>query len=551
MALDLNKYLDFLAPEPRYAGRLQNLGLIGPDDLEKARQQSLFQGLLGAGLTYLAMPKNQNYGTIAPYAARAGLAGLKAMQGPMDKLTEEALFNQKLDDYKFTLDQRKREEKARDLQSQLFTPTQTTTTIPQSNQLGTSAPIDASNPSGVMIAPNFRVPEKVTKTQYDLNQDVLTKLAGLDMNRAGQALSYQKGLTEIENEKLARQSIDAFVEKYPQFEYIQNQPTSDAMAFIRQATGPSASKIINDRYSYNVITNELKDLGISDELTADKGTFQKSGVAVNPINGDSYVINYDTRKAKEFVKIGGKDVPFEELRFDGKKPLRRNVGDLNVGQLNGGDMIKLTSNLIQQEESLKNLSQFMENNQLVKETGLPKYLDLIARDMKMLLNKGFTPKEVVQSINEGKFQQLIGQNRLAVVGSGTMTEFDAQRVILALGGDPASIVRNPQVAKKLLSDLLRSSYRQYQQLKSNYDIQLVSGNQVYGEKQNFNFSKSQIDSMSPNVALELGLRKFNEMTNTQIVELYLYDRQIFNQQMLSDDLSPEERARIAKIIMPK
>ena len=71
MAIDLSKILNYVAPAPMYVGKLKDVGLITDKDLATARNQSMIQGLLSAGLTYLAQPKNQGYGSMIPYAARS------------------------------------------------------------------------------------------------------------------------------------------------------------------------------------------------------------------------------------------------------------------------------------------------------------------------------------------------------------------------------------------------------------------------------------------------------------------------------------------------
>lgn len=107
MAIDLNKYLDYIVPQPGYIGKLEQAGLLTADDLAKARKQSLIQGLLGAGLSYLAQPKNQGYGSFVPYAAKAAQTGLQFAASPYDKLKEEAMMKQKLDAYKNEQDAKK------------------------------------------------------------------------------------------------------------------------------------------------------------------------------------------------------------------------------------------------------------------------------------------------------------------------------------------------------------------------------------------------------------------------------------------------------------
>ena len=84
--------------------KMYDMGLLGDTDyktmLEKANKQSIFQGLLSSGLAYAAQPKNQGYGSIFPYLAKAGLAGVQAAQSPYDQMGQDAMMNQKLQEMK-------------------------------------------------------------------------------------------------------------------------------------------------------------------------------------------------------------------------------------------------------------------------------------------------------------------------------------------------------------------------------------------------------------------------------------------------------------------
>lgn len=75
--------------------KMLDMGLLGNQSyqemIDKADKQSIFQGLLNTGLAYAAQPKTGNYGTIFPYLAKAGLAGMKAAQTPYDNLTKDAM----------------------------------------------------------------------------------------------------------------------------------------------------------------------------------------------------------------------------------------------------------------------------------------------------------------------------------------------------------------------------------------------------------------------------------------------------------------------------
>lgn len=69
----------------------QNDGSNFQDFTRKANRQSNVQGLLTGVLSYLAQPKNQNFGSALPYFARAGLQGVQAAGSSMDRYEQDAM----------------------------------------------------------------------------------------------------------------------------------------------------------------------------------------------------------------------------------------------------------------------------------------------------------------------------------------------------------------------------------------------------------------------------------------------------------------------------
>ena len=60
-------------------------GILTKDQQDKLRNQSILQGLLGAGATYLATPKNLNAGSALPYLGKAFLGGMQQSQNVYDQ----------------------------------------------------------------------------------------------------------------------------------------------------------------------------------------------------------------------------------------------------------------------------------------------------------------------------------------------------------------------------------------------------------------------------------------------------------------------------------
>ena len=190
--LNLDKILNYINPEPRYAGKLEKLGLLEEGDLEAARNQSIFQGLLGAGLGYLAQPKNQGYGSIFPYVAKAGMQGLQASKAPYEQLTKDALMNQKL----------KEVEKQNDIENILSKGLYTETTTGGQERPYKPITKQVMSPTGLIdekVAPDFTsIKTTPEKTTYEFNlgaiQD-LVKRGGL--TEASALMNIEKARKEM------------------------------------------------------------------------------------------------------------------------------------------------------------------------------------------------------------------------------------------------------------------------------------------------------------------------------------------------------------------
>jgi hypothetical protein len=58
---------------------------------------------------------------------------------------------------------------------------------------------------------------------------------------------------------------------------------------------------------------------------------------------------------------------------------------------------------------------------------------------------------------------LLGLLRTEILGPGVLTEFDAQRIIDALGGDITSIFNNPEIVRQAVYDIAMDKMNKYEQ----------------------------------------------------------------------------------------
>ena len=192
--------------------KMAEMGLLGDanyeDMLAKANKQSMFQGLLASGLSYAAQPKNQGYGSILPYLAKAGLSGMQAAQSPYDQMGKDAIMNQKLQDMK----------RARDIQASQdkFRESYGKPNVFEEVQKGYSpstAPV-APDATGQSTAPNFGLVPNM-ETQGRFNPNVM-------MNEAVQsgALTFPQTLDYMLKQQELKAASDIAKRKAPKIETV-------------------------------------------------------------------------------------------------------------------------------------------------------------------------------------------------------------------------------------------------------------------------------------------------------------------------------------------
>jgi len=268
MAINLKDILDYVTPEPRYTGELKNLGLITAGDLEKARNQSIFQGLLGAGLNYLAQPKNMGYGSAVPYLAKAGIAGLQAAERPYEKLKEDVLMKEKLRELQYEKAQREKQRlKEEDIQSiykkGLLKDTRT------SQSALPSAPEYTTLPSGeVSPRPVFNVTKRPDIVSTGTNWDTINELISKGyIDEAENAM----GLAKLQKELTAPAEIES-------------KTVGGKLVFFKKGTDQIVKEV-----DYN--TDKLEQKRVLKRSLASDGTVMEQPLIERKVNGQ--IVGYE------------------------------------------------------------------------------------------------------------------------------------------------------------------------------------------------------------------------------------------------------------------
>lgn len=130
---------------------------------------------------------------------------------------------------------------------------------------------------------------------------------------------------------------------------------------------------------------------------------------------------------------------------------------------------------LERQDEINGLKALQKYFQTVKDvpTGIQRWsIDISGKFKTFLGQQGLTPDEFNLMDSKAKVQALLGMFRTTIVGPGVMTEYDAIRVLQALGGDPASALQNPEVMREILNDLYTRKRSRAQEIQQTYEDQL-------------------------------------------------------------------------------
>ena len=298
--------------------KMAEMGLLGDanyeDMLAKANKQSVFQGLLNTGLAYAAQPKNQGYGSIFPYLAKAGLAGVQAAQSPFDQMGKDAMMNQQLEEMKRAKDL----QGAKDLFRKNYPLTGGTTQIDpnqsvniapsripslQDDTIGSSLMNNIGYnpkmlPGGQIapteVAPNFntinQMNSETKKTLFGENSTpTLGQLANNNLLGADGGLSFLKNNNNLQKTEIApdselvraEQAYKAGVIKYPEL-----MATKASLAKTNKFKSASPDSIIFDEATGKIVNKGVtKKTKQTRKITKEELTNNTYGKLASEVNG--------------------------------------------------------------------------------------------------------------------------------------------------------------------------------------------------------------------------------------------------------------------------
>jgi len=301
-----------------------------------------------------------------------------------------------------------------------------------------------------------------------------------------------------------------------------------------------------DEYATNKeLAQEKLDI---EKMKANKlGGGQEFAYVVRDPNTGKVYNAFKTKNGEVSVDVDGVKKPFRTDMFGGEVPAQiSTVGNLGNTNITGNKFFELGTQIETYENQLGKLAKYMQNMKNAP-VGMEKLATQFGAYMNTILGKNdLTPEQLKQRILEGEFQGLIGANRLEVVGGGVMTEQDALRIILALGGDPSSISTNPEVVISQMSTIFGEKYNLYKNALDVYNLNVTQGGFAgYPKKEEIKFNDFFLQTLNPSTSLALNLTEIPEFTESMLLRL-LEQNLDSEGEVIEDAFSIEEKQQIIK-----
>ncbi len=142
-------------------------------------------------------------------------------------------------------------------------------------------------------------------------------------------------------------------------------------------------------------------------------------------------------------------------------------------------LLELRKGMRETQEGVKQIERYMKN---VEKTGsgFDSLTNLWSAKANVIFGKPLGEVDFAALEQKGQLQGLLGKFRKEVVGGGVMTEFDAQRVLMALGGEP-NVARHPEIARRLLRSMVEAKVGTYNDVSLPMFNDQARRGKVYGK----------------------------------------------------------------------
>lgn len=179
---------------------------------------------------------------------------------------------------------------------------------------------------------------------------------------------------------------------------------------------------------------------------------------------DGSIVGGVTRRGGKYFDASGQDISDQ---FDIEMNNSDSYG--TKGQMSMKQASDFAKDLVQQRNTLETFDKVLGHLEDVK-YGVPGLITDLQTTIRTLKGRGDLTEDMLnRKLTQAELQGLIGRAREEVVGPGVMTEQDAMRIVMALGGDLQSILSNPEVSIAQITRMREKNLNTFNQQFQQYD----------------------------------------------------------------------------------
>jgi hypothetical protein len=209
--------------------------------------------------------------------------------------------------------------------------------------------------------------------------------------------------------------------------------------------------------------------------------FQPAGTFVDMVTGGNPTSMVRNQRTGQLGTVDDKNV-FKALDPSKWKPTSLNDANsyLDAPQFN-----QLFERINADENTVRAINRFTEGTKDLNQ-GASKLADVISRKAKIIFeapDKDYTAAEKAIGISNARQQRLLGALRTTILGPGTLTENDAERILQATGGDVTSLGTRLGDITQTMTEILSDKMNTYRQNVDLYNAHVTGRYNTAGYKQ--------------------------------------------------------------------
>tara|TARA_R110000868_G_scaffold49289_3_gene159221 strand:+ start:548 stop:1882 length:1335 start_codon:yes stop_codon:yes gene_type:complete len=213
-----------------------------------------------------------------------------------------------------------------------------------------------------------------------------------------------------------------------------------------EAASPAGKQALDEGYKPGTpeFAKRVREIAAAEKQNS--GNDYGQGIVFRLSDGQKVQTRFNKESGYEYLNKDNKYVP---IPYDAKPTTAGSGNPLDIKSFT-----TMRKDLYAENQGLQRLDSYMSTVNTADQ-GYALMADKVLANINTFFKGDLSEEQFATIKGSAQLQALLGLNREDIVGPGVMTEYDAQRILQALGGDVSSL-RNKEVVKSVLKEMFES-----------------------------------------------------------------------------------------------